>query len=327
MKLHQRPRRLRTSEAIRRLVREHRLSPDDFIWPLFVRDGKGCEDVDAMPGVQRLDEKGLLRACEQAAAAKIPCVALFPATASELRTEDGAEACNPKGLVPRLIARVKQEQPELLVLADVALDPYTSHGHDGVLDERGVVDNDRTVTILAEQALVLANAGADIIAPSDMMDGRIAFIRNALEKVKLIETKIMSYAAKYASAFYGPFRNAIGSDATLKGDKRGYQMDPGNSVEAIKETLMDVAEGSDMVMVKPGMPYLDIIARLADRLEVPLTAYQVSGEYSMLVHACEQGYLNREAAVLEALLAFKRAGCCSVLTYFALEACELLKRD
>ena len=324
MKLPQRPRRLRGGAAIRRLVREHELSSADLIWPLFVHARKGCEDVAAMPGVQRLDEEGLLRACEAAVKAGIPCVALFPATDPALRSDDGAEACNDDGLVQRLTRRIKQEHPGLLVMADVALDPYTSHGHDGVLDERGGVANDETVAILVRQALSLAGAGADIVAPSDMMDGRVGAIRAALEEQRLVDVKIMSYAAKYASAFYGPFRSAIKSDAVLKGDKRAYQMDCGNSAEALREVLLDVEEGADMVMVKPGMPYLDVIGMLAGRVKAPLFAYQVSGEYSMIAGAGAQGWLKREEAVLESLLAFKRAGCSGVLSYFALEACGLL---
>ena len=326
MKLPQRPRRLRSSEAIRRLVRENALSSADLIWPLFVHDGKGCEDIEAMPGVQRLDEERLLRSCEAAVKAGIPCVALFPATDPSLRSDDGDEAFNDDGLVQRLVRRVKQEQPELLVMADVALDPYTSHGHDGVLDDKGRIDNDETVNILVNQALSLAQAGADIVAPSDMMDGRVGAIRTGLEDNGLIDIKIMSYAAKYASAFYGPFRSAIKSDAVLKGDKRTYQMDCANSDEALKEVLLDIEEGADMVMVKPGMPYLDVIGMLAGQIKAPLFAYQVSGEYSMIASACTQGWLKREEAVLESLLAFKRAGCSGVLSYFALEACELLAR-
>ena len=328
-----RMRRLRTDSAIRRMVAESALSASDLIWPVFVRDGApdAREPIAAMPGVFRLGLDSLRAEAERAAALGIPALALFPATDAALKTADGREALNPKGLIARAIAAAKAAAPEVLALADVALDPYTTHGQDGVLDSRGEVANDETVEILTRQALVLAEAGADIVAPSDMMDGRVGAIRRELEAAGFRDVKIMSYAAKYASAFYGPFRDAVGSAANLgKGGKRSYQMDPANLGEAMREMTLDLAEGADMLMVKPGMPYLDVVreaARTLGVLGVPVFAYQVSGEYAMLKSAAEAGRLDERACVLESLLAFKRAGARGVLTYFAPQAAEWLREE
>lgn len=324
MELRKRPRRLRTDAGIRRLVAENTLTVDDLIWPLFVHAGSGVEDVASMPGVARLDAGALLHACGEAVAAGIPVVALFPAVAPQLRTADGREACNDKGLVQQRVRLVKERFPELLVLADVALDPYTDHGHDGLLTASGEIDNDGTVAVLVEQALSLAAAGADIIAPSDMMDGRIGAIRDSLELNGLTNTKIMAYAAKYASGFYGPFRDAVSTGSRLRGDKKTYQMDTANLKEALREMELDVAEGADMLMVKPGMPYLDVVRMAASRFRVPVFAYQVSGEYAMLEAAAANGWLDGERVMLETLLGFKRAGCAGILTYFALRAARVL---
>lgn len=324
MELRKRPRRLRTDAGIRRLVAENTLTVDDLIWPLFVHAGSGVEDVASMPGVARLDAGALLHACGEAVAAGIPVVALFPAVAPQLRTADGREACNDKGLVQQRVRLVKERFPELLVLADVALDPYTDHGHDGLLTASGEIDNDGTVAVLVEQALSLAAAGADIIAPSDMMDGRIGAIRDSLERNGLTNTKIMAYAAKYASGFYGPFRDAVSTGSRLRGDKKTYQMDTANLKEALREMELDVAEGADMLMVKPGMPYLDVVRMAASRFRVPVFAYQVSGEYAMLEAAAANGWLDGERVMLETLLGFKRAGCAGILTYFALRAARVL---
>jgi porphobilinogen synthase len=318
-------RRLRRHEWSRRLVAEHTLSAADFIWPLFVIDGeKRREPVASMPGVDRLSVDLAVGAAEEAAKLGIPVIALFPYTDVSLKTADGREATNPDNLICRAVRAIKRAVPEIGVLCDVALDPYTTHGHDGVIVGDDVA-NDETVEVLAQQALVQAEAGCDIIAPSDMMDGRVGAIRTALEDAGYKNTLIMAYAAKYASAFYGPFRDAVGSAKALTGDKRTYQMDPANGDEALREVALDIAEGADMVMVKPGMPYLDLVWRVREAFGVPTFAYQVSGEYSMLVAAMERGFLNRERAMLESLLAFKRAGASGILTYFAKDAAKLLQ--
>jgi porphobilinogen synthase len=320
-----RMRRLRRADWTRRLVAETSLSASDFIWPLFVVDGqKKREPVASMPGVDRLSVDLIAGAAEEAATLGIPVVALFPYTDPTLKTPDGREATNPTNLVCSAVREIKRAVPELGVLCDVALDPYTSHGHDGVLVD-GYVANDETIDILTRQALVQAEAGCDIIAPSDMMDGRVGAIRTALEASGFKNTLIMAYAAKYASVFYGPFRDACGSAKALTGDKRTYQMDPANSDEAMREVALDLAEGADMVMVKPGMPYLDLVRRVKDTFQVPTFAYQVSGEYSMLMAAIERGWLDRDRAIMESLLGFKRAGASGVLTYFARDAAKLLK--
>ena len=322
-----RPRRLRRDEFTRRLVREHALTSADLIYPVFVLDqDDGVQDIASMPGVQRLGRGALWAQAEQCVKLGIPVMALFPVINLALKTPDGQEALNPEGLVPRTVRELKRRFPELGVMTDVALDPFTTHGQDGLLDETGYILNDETVAVLTRQALVQAEAGVDIVAPSDMMDGRIGAIRQALEVQGLIHTRIMAYSAKYASAFYGPFRDAVGSKANLgKGNKKVYQMDPGNSDEALREVGMDIAEGADMVMVKPGMPYLDIVRRVKDEFRVPTFAYQVSGEYAMIKAAAQNGWLDHDAAMMEALLAFKRAGADGVLTYFALQAAELLR--
>ena len=323
-----RPRRLRRDAFTRALVREHGLSSSDLILPVFVHEGVDrVEPVLSMPGVSRLSLDRLLLVAEECVALGIPVLALFPVIDVSLKTPDGIEATNPDGLVPRVVRALKQQFPALGILTDVALDPFTSHGQDGVLDDSGYIINDRTVELLTRQALVQAQAGVDIVAPSDMMDGRIGAIRQALEANGLIHTLIMAYSAKYASAFYGPFRDAVGSKGNLgKADKKTYQMDPGNSDEALREVALDLAEGADMVMVKPGMPYLDIVRRVRDEFHVPTFAYQVSGEYAMLKAAAANGWLDHDAVMMESLLAFKRAGANGVLTYFALEAARLLKR-
>jgi len=322
-----RPRRLRRDDFTRRLVRQARLSPDDFIYPVFVLDGqKQTQAVPSMPGVERMSIDRLLPVAEDCVALGIPVMALFPVIDAALKTEDGREAFNPDGLVPRAVKALKDRFPELGVLTDVALDPYTSHGQDGVLDETGYILNDETVAILTRQALAQAQAGVDIVAPSDMMDGRIGAIRTALEAQGHIHTRIMAYSAKYASAFYGPFRDAVGSKGNLgRSDKKAYQMDPGNSDEALREVALDIAEGADMVMVKPGMPYLDIVRRVKDAYAMPTFVYQVSGEYAMLQAAAANGWLDRDAVMMESLLAFRRAGADGVLTYFARDAARLLR--
>jgi porphobilinogen synthase len=317
-------RRLRRHGWSRRLVAEHTLSPADFIWPVFVVEGENRrEPVASMPGVERLSPDLVVAASEDAARLGIPVVALFPYTEQRLKTPDGAEATNPDNLVCRTVRALKRAVPELGVMCDVALDPYTTHGHDGVL-VNGHVANDETVDILVRQALVQVEAGCDIIAPSDMMDGRIGAIRRALEDRGLEDTILLAYAAKYASAFYGPFRDAVGSAKALTGDKRTYQMDPANSDEALREVALDIAEGADMVMVKPGLPYLDVLQRVKSKFGMPTAVYQVSGEYAMLVGAFERGWLDRERTILESLTAFKRAGADAILTYFAREAAKLL---
>ena len=323
-----RPRRLRRDAFTRDLVREHRLHASDLIFPVFVLDGNGrCEDVTSMPGVQRLSIDRLLPLAEQCVQLGVPVMALFPVIDPALKTPDGLEASNPDGLVPRTVRALKERFPQLGLLTDVALDPYTSHGQDGLLDASGYILNDETVAVLTQQALVQAQAGVDIVAPSDMMDGRIGAIRNALEGAGHIHTRIMAYSAKYASAFYGPFRDAVGSAGNLgKSDKKAYQMDPGNSDEALREVALDIAEGADMVMVKPGMPYLDIVRRVKDEFRVPTFAYQVSGEYAMLKAAAANGWLDHDAVMMESLLAFKRAGADGILTYFALDAARKLRQ-
>ena len=322
-----RPRRLRKDAFSRALVREHRLHASDLILPVFVLDGTGrAEDVASMPGVQRLSLDRLFPLAEECLALGVPVMALFPVLGSELKTPDGSEAINPDGLVPRAVRELKRRFPELGLLTDVALDPFTTHGQDGLLDDTGYILNDETVAVLTQQALLQAEAGVDIVAPSDMMDGRIGAIRSALESRGLIHTRIMAYSAKYASAFYGPFRDAVGSAANLgKGNKKVYQMDPANGDEALREVALDIAEGADMVMVKPGLPYLDIVRRVKDAFRMPTFAYQVSGEYAMLKAAAANGWLDHDAVMMEALLAFKRAGADGVLTYFALDAARLLR--
>ena len=320
-----RMRRGRSSPWMRAMLAEHRLHPSDLILPLFVCEGADCEELIAsLPGVSRSSVDRLAARAKEAASLGIPCLALFPNTPQDLRTDDAKEALNPDNLICRAIRAIKDAVPEIGVLTDVALDPYTCHGHDGLTDEQGNVINDDTVAVLAEQALVQAAAGADIIAPSDMMDGRVGAIRTALEDAGHHNVAIMAYAAKYASALYGPFRDAVGSAGRLKGDKRGYQMDPANGTEALREVALDIAEGADMVMVKPGLAYLDVIARVKDRFGVPTFAYQVSGEYAMIEAAAAAGVADRDALLMETLIAFKRAGATGVLTYHALDAARLL---
>ena len=320
-----RMRRLRRHDWTRRLVAETSLSPADLIWPVFVAEGTNRrEAIASMPEVERLSIDLMAGIAEAAATAGIPAIALFPYTDPALKTPDGREAVNADNLVCRAVRAIKRAVPEIGVMCDVALDPYTSHGHDGLLID-GYVANDETVEVLVRQALVQADAGCDIIAPSDMMDGRVGAIRQALEANGFRDTLIMAYAAKYASAFYGPFRDAVGSARSFSGDKRSYQMDPANGDEALREVALDLAEGADMVMVKPGMPYLDIVQRVREVFGVPTFAYQVSGEYAMLCAAVERGWLDRERAILESLIGFKRAGASGILTYFAIEAARLLK--
>ncbi len=322
-----RPRRLRRDDFTRRLVRENALSVNDLIYPVFVLEGeKRREAVASMPGVERLSLDLLLPVAEDCVKLGIPVMALFPVISNHLKTPDGKEACNPDGLVPHVVRELKKRFPELGIMTDVALDPFTSHGQDGLLDDSGYILNDPTVEVLVQQALTQADAGVDIVAPSDMMDGRIGAIRTALEAKGHIHTRIMAYSAKYASAFYGPFRDAVGSAANLgKSNKKVYQMDPGNSDEALREVALDLAEGADMVMVKPGMPYLDIVRRVKDEFAVPTFAYQVSGEYAMLKAAAHNGWLDHDLVMMESLLAFKRAGADGVLTYFSLDAARLIR--
>jgi porphobilinogen synthase len=320
-----RMRRGRSSPWMRAMLAEHRLHPSDLIWPLFICEGQGCEEpIASLPGVSRHSVDRLAGRARLAAEAGIPCVALFPNTPGGLRSDDAREALNPDNLICRAIKAIKDAVPGIGVLTDVALDPYTSHGHDGLTDERGCVVNDETAKMLVEQALVQARAGADIVAPSDMMDGRVGAIRSALEDEGFCDMAIMAYAAKYASAFYGPFRDAVGSRGLLKGDKKTYQMDPANAAEALREVALDLAEGADMVMVKPGLPYLDVVAAVVREFRVPTFAYQVSGEYAMIEHAAAAGAGDRDALILETLLAFKRAGATGVLTYHALDAARLI---
>jgi porphobilinogen synthase len=320
-------RRMRRDDFSRRLMRESVLTANDFIYPVFVLDGEGrVERVSSMPGVERQSLDGLLKTAERAVKLGIPALALFPVIDSSLKSLGAEEAYNADGLVPRVVRALKREFPELGVITDVALDPYTSHGQDGLIDDTGYVLNDETLDVLARQALCHAEAGADVVAPSDMMDGRIGRIRSELEAAGQIYTRILAYSAKYASSFYGPFRDAVGSAGNLgKGNKYTYQMDPANSDEALREVALDLEEGADMVMVKPGMPYLDIVRRVKDEFKVPTYAYQVSGEYAMLKAAAQNGWLDEKACVLESLLAFKRAGADGILTYFALDAAEYLK--
>ena len=325
--LTQRPRRNRKAEWARRLVRENVLTVDDLIWPLFLIEGeRERRPVDSMPGVERITVDEAVRDAERAAKLGVPAIAVFPYTEPGLRDPGGTEALNPKNLVCRALRAIKAAVPQIGIVTDVALDPYTSHGHDGLLKDDRIL-NDETVAVLAEQALNQAAAGADVIAPSDMMDGRVGAIRTALDGAGFEDVQIMSYAAKYASAFYGPFRDAIGTNATLVGDKRTYQMDPGNTDEALREVELDLAEGADMVMVKPGLPYLDVVRRVKDTFQVPTFAYQVSGEYAMIEAAARNGWLDGERAMMESLLAFKRAGADGVLTYFAVRAAQKLNQS
>ena len=309
------------------MVREHHVSADDFILPVFVHEGtQQREAVGSMPGVERLSIDLLLRVAEQCVELGIPCIDLFPAIDPSLKDPEGREALNPEGLIPRTIAAIKQEFPELAVMTDVALDPYTSHGQDGVLDDSGYILNDITVELLTRMSVLHAQAGADIISPSDMMDGRIGSIRAAFEREELVNARLMAYSAKYASAFYGPFRDAVGSASNLgKSNKKVYQMDPANSDEALREVALDIAEGADMVMVKPGLPYLDIVRRVKETFHVPTFVYQVSGEYAMLKAAAQNGWIDHDAVMMESLLAFKRAGADGILTYSALEAAQWLR--
>ncbi len=320
-----RPRRNRKAEWARRMVRENVLTTDDLIWPLFLIDGSNKrEAIASMPGVDRLSVDQAVREAERAMKLTIPCLALFPYTDPSLRDEEGSEATNPNNLVCQAVRAIKKEFPEIGILCDVALDPFTSHGHDGLISD-GKILNDETVAVLVRQALVQAEAGCDIIAPSDMMDGRVAAIREGLDRSGLLDVQIMAYAAKYASAFYGPFRDAIGSAKTLTGDKRTYQMDSANTDEALREVELDISEGADMVMVKPGMPYLDVVRRVKDTFAMPTFAYQVSGEYAMIAAAANNGWLDGDRAMMESLLAFKRAGADGVLSYFAPKAAEKLR--
>ncbi len=324
-----RMRRMRHDEFSRRLMREHVLTTNDLIYPVFVMDGaRKAQAVPSMPGVERMTLDKLLPVAERCLKLKVPVMALFPVIDAKLKTPDGKEATNPKGLIPRVVARLKKEFPELGVMCDVALDPYTSHGQDGVIDASGYILNDATLAILEKQALTQATAGVDIVAPSDMMDGRIGRIRTLLDQKQFIHTRIMAYSAKYASGYYGPFRDAVGSAANLgKGNKFTYQMDPANSDEALWEVGLDLQEGADMVMVKPGMPYLDILRRVKDEFKAPTFVYQVSGEYAMLKAAGMNGWINEKVCAMEALLAFKRAGADGVLTYYALDAAQWIKES
>jgi len=322
-----RMRRNRRADWSRRMVRENALSADDLIWPIFIVDGNNKRlPIDSMPGVERLSVDQAVRDAARAAELKIPCLALFPYTDPALRDENGTEALNPENLVCRALRAIKKEVPHIGVMCDVALDPDTSHGHDGLMRD-GEILNDETVAVLVEQALVEAEAGCDVIAPSDMMDGRVGAIRRALDAANRTDVQIMAYAAKYASAFYGPFRDAVGSSGTLIGDKRTYQIDIGNSDEALREVALDIAEGADMVMVKPGMPYLDVLHRVKEAFSMPTFAYQVSGEYAMLVAAARNGWLDYDKVMMESMLSFKRAGADGVLSYFAPQVAEKLKKQ
>ena len=324
--LSMRMRRNRRNEWTRRMVRENQITPDDLIWPVFIMDGENARDpVPSMPGVERLSVDQAVREAERAAKLRIPCLALFPYTDPKLRDETGSEALNSDNLVCRAIRAIKKEVPDIGLLCDVALDPFTSHGHDGLLKD-GEILNDETVAVLIKQALVQADAGCDIIAPSDMMDGRVGAIRKGLDAAGFTNVSIMSYAAKYASVFYGPFRDAVGSSKTLTGDKRTYQMDPSNTDEAMREVALDVAEGADMLMIKPGLPYLDIVQRVKETFAMPTYAYQVSGEYAMIMAAAQNGWLDGDRAMWESLTAFKRAGADGVLTYFAPRVAEQLRK-
>jgi len=323
-----RPRRMRRDDWSRRLVQENHLRVDDLIYPVFLLPGSNqTQAVNSMPGIERMSLDRLFHVAEECVTLGIPVMALFPVIDASLKSNDGAEAFNPKGLVPSAVMELKKRFPTLGIMTDIALDPYTSHGQDGVLDEQQRILNDETVAILMKQALCHAQAGVDMVAPSDMMDGRIGAIRTALENQGLIHTRIMAYAAKYASSFYGPFRDAVGSSSNLgKADKKTYQMDPANGDEAIREVGLDISEGADLVMVKPGMPYLDIVYRIKEAFGYPTYAYQVSGEYAMIKAAAQNGWLDHDAVMMESLLGFKRAGADGILTYFALEAARSLKR-
>ena len=323
-----RPRRMRRDDWSRRLFQENRLSPDDLIYPVFLLPGKNqTQTVASMPGIERMSLDRLFSVAEECVALGVPVMALFPVIDASLKTIDGAEAFNPNGLVPTAVTELKKRFPNLGIMTDVALDPYTSHGQDGILDENHRIINDETVAILVKQALCHAHAGVDIVAPSDMMDGRIGQIRTALESNRFIHTRIMAYSSKYASAFYGPFRDAVGSAANLgKADKKNYQMDPANGDEAIREVGLDISEGADMVMIKPGMPYLDIVHRIKEVFGYPTYVYQVSGEYAMLKAAANHGWLDHDAVMMESLIGFKRAGADGILSYFTLEASRLLKK-
>lgn len=323
-----RPRRMRRDDWSRSLFQENRLSPDDLIYPVFLLSGKNqTQTVASMPGIERMSLDRLFSVAEECVALGVPVIALFPVIDASLKTIDGAEAFNPNGLVPTAVTELKKRFPNLGIMTDVALDPYTSHGQDGILDENHRIINDETVAILVKQALCHAHAGVDIVAPSDMMDGRIGQIRTALESNRFIHTRIMAYSAKYASAFYGPFRDAVGSAANLgKANKKNYQMDPANGDEAIREVGLDISEGADMVMIKPGMPYLDIVHRIKEAFGFPTYVYQVSGEYAMLKAAANHGWLDHDAVMMESLIGFKRAGADGILSYFALEASRLLKK-
>ena len=323
-----RPRRMRRDDWSRRLIQENRLSPDDLIYPVFLLPGKNqTQTVTSMPGIERMSLDRLFSVAEECVALGVPVMALFPVIEASLKTLDGVEAFNPNGLVPNAVTELKKRFPNLGIMTDVALDPYTSHGQDGILDQNNRILNDETVAVLVKQALCHAHAGVDIVAPSDMMDGRIGQIRAALENNQFIHTRIMAYSAKYASSFYGPFRDAVGSATNLgKADKKNYQMDPANSDEAIREVGLDISEGADMVMIKPGMPYLDIVHRIKDAFGYPTYVYQVSGEYAMLKAAANNGWLDHDAVMMESLIAFKRAGADGILSYFALEASRLLKK-
>ena len=323
-----RPRRMRRDDWSRRLIQENRLSPDDLIYPVFLLPGKNqTQTVTSMPGIERMSLDRLFSVAEECVALGVPVMALFPVIEASLKTIDGVEAFNPNGLVPNAVTELKKRFPNLGIMTDVALDPYTSHGQDGILDQNNRILNDETVAVLVKQALCHAHAGVDIVAPSDMMDGRIGQIRAALENNQFIHTRIMAYSAKYASSFYGPFRDAVGSATNLgKADKKNYQMDPANSDEAIREVGLDISEGADMVMIKPGMPYLDIVHRNKDAFGYPTYVYQVSGEYAMLKAAANNGWLDHDAVMMESLIAFKRAGADGILSYFALEASRLLKK-
>jgi porphobilinogen synthase len=328
MQLFHRPRRLRRTDWSRRLVQENTLASSDFIYPVFLLEGDGRkEEVKSMPGVSRVSLDLLIPIAEDCVKLGIPVMALFPVISNELKTADGKEAFNSNGLIPQAVKELKKKFPNLGIMTDIALDPYTSHGQDGIIDEEGYVINDMTVDALIKQALTHAQAGVDMVAPSDMMDGRIGAIRDALEAHGFLHTQIMAYSAKYASAFYGPFRDAVGSAGNLgKGNKKTYQMDPANSDEAIREVALDIEEGADMVMVKPGMPYLDIVRRVKDELGYPTFAYQVSGEYAMIKAAALNGWIDGDAVMMESLLAFKRAGADGILTYFARDAARLLQK-
>ena len=323
-----RPRRMRRDDWSRRLIQENRLSPDDLIYPVFLLPGKNqTQTVASMPGIERMSLDRLFSVAEECVTLGVPVMALFPVIEASLKTIDGVEAFNPNGLVPNAVTELKKRFPNLGIMTDVALDPYTSHGQDGILDQNNRILNDETVAVLVKQALCHAYAGVDIVAPSDMMDGRIGQIRAALENNQFIHTRIMAYSAKYASSFYGPFRDAVGSATNLgKADKKNYQMDPANSDEAIREVSLDISEGADMVMIKPGMPYLDIVHRIKDAFGYPTYVYQVSGEYAMLKAAANNGWLDHDAVMMESLIAFKRAGADGILSYFALEASRLLKK-